>query len=231
MGSKNRHAKEMLPIILAGRYNGQWYVEPFVGGANMIDKVDGNRIGADINEYLIAFWVALQNGWTPPEYVTREEYRQIRDSKGNYEKALVGWVAHGCSYNGKWFGGFAGKIITKIGTNRDYQAECRRDVLRQLKHLNGVELICASYCELFIPENSIIYCDPPYAGTTGYRNTFDHVNFWQWCRDRGGDGHTVYVSEYSAPDDFICVWEKTVNSSLTENTGGKQGVEKMFKFP
>lgn len=33
MGSKARHAKELLPIILANRKQGQWYVEPFVGGA------------------------------------------------------------------------------------------------------------------------------------------------------------------------------------------------------
>ena len=56
MGSKNRIAKYLLPIILKDRKEGQWYVEPFVGGANMIDKVDGNRIGADNNEYLIAMW-------------------------------------------------------------------------------------------------------------------------------------------------------------------------------
>ena len=67
MGSKARHAKELLPIILAGRTEGQWYVEPFVGGANMIDKVDGNRIGADINEYLIEFLSALQKGCVPPQ--------------------------------------------------------------------------------------------------------------------------------------------------------------------
>lgn len=52
MGSKARHAKELLPIILANRTEGQWYVEPFVGGANMIDKVNGNRIGADIKSIL-----------------------------------------------------------------------------------------------------------------------------------------------------------------------------------
>ena len=35
MGSKNRIAKYILPIILKDRKEGQWYVEPFVGGANM----------------------------------------------------------------------------------------------------------------------------------------------------------------------------------------------------
>ena len=54
MGSKRRIAKEILPIILKNRKQGQYYVEPFVGGCNIIDKVDGNRIGNDINKYLIA---------------------------------------------------------------------------------------------------------------------------------------------------------------------------------
>ena len=41
MGSKNRIAKHILPIILKDRKENQYYVEPFVGGANMIDKVQG----------------------------------------------------------------------------------------------------------------------------------------------------------------------------------------------
>lgn len=44
MGSKARFAKELLPIILKDRKEGQWYVEPFCGGCNMIDKVTGNRM-------------------------------------------------------------------------------------------------------------------------------------------------------------------------------------------
>ena len=33
-----------------------------MGGGNMIDKVDGNRIGADSNKYLIAMWKELIRG-------------------------------------------------------------------------------------------------------------------------------------------------------------------------
>ena len=86
MGSKARHAKELLPIILANRKQGQWYVEPFVGGANMIDKVDGNRIGADINEYLIEMWKAVSSGWMPPEHIDEKQYYDIRDNKEKYSK-------------------------------------------------------------------------------------------------------------------------------------------------
>ena len=62
MWSKNRIAKYLLPIILKDRKEWQWYVEPFVWGANMIDKVDGNRKGCDINEYLIEFLRELSDG-------------------------------------------------------------------------------------------------------------------------------------------------------------------------
>ena len=65
IGSNNRFAKELLPIILKDRTSEQWYVEPMVGGANMIDKVDGNRLGSDFNEYLADMWLALTGGWTP----------------------------------------------------------------------------------------------------------------------------------------------------------------------
>ena len=39
------------------------WVEPFVGGANMIDKVDGKRIGNDSHKHLIALHKALQDGY------------------------------------------------------------------------------------------------------------------------------------------------------------------------
>jgi DNA adenine methylase len=74
----------------------------------------------------------------------------------------------------------------------------------------------------------IIYADPPYAKTTGYKDKFDHEQFWKWCREKKAEGHAIFVSEYDAPADFICVWDKQVNSSLTKNTGAKKAVEKLF---
>ena len=56
MGSKTRIANEILPIILKNRKPYQYYVEPFCGGCNIIDKVDGNRIASDKNHYLIEMW-------------------------------------------------------------------------------------------------------------------------------------------------------------------------------
>ena len=41
-------------------------------------------------------------------------------------------------------------------------------------------------------------------------------------------GHQVFVSEYSMPEDFKCVWQKEIVSSLTQDTGSKKAVEKLF---
>jgi DNA adenine methylase len=229
MGSKNRIAKHILPIMLAERKPNQVWVEPFVGGANMIDKVDGVRIGADKNEYLCALLDALSKGYKPTK-VTKEEYRLVKNSKGAYPMKFVGWCGIGCSYSGKWFGGFAGETKTKNGI-RDYQQEAINNVLKQAENLKGVEFVCCGYDELEIPTMSLIYCDPPYAGTTKYKDEFDHDKFWQWCRDKANEGHTVFVSEYSAPSDFKCVWEKEFSSSLSANGkigGNKKSVEKLF---
>jgi DNA adenine methylase len=63
MGSKNRIAKELLPIITANLQPNQWYIEPFVGGCNMIDKVEHPlKLRADNNKYLIALLKYVQAG-------------------------------------------------------------------------------------------------------------------------------------------------------------------------
>lgn len=227
MGSKARHARELLPIILADRKPDQFYVEPFVGGANMIDKVDGPRIGSDAHPQLIALWKAVAEGWTPPNIVSEYEYSICK--KVQVATAHVGFVGFGCSYSGKWFGGYArGNDVN--GKPRNYAAESARNIMNQAEGLRGVEFRNQSYADLDIPANSIIYCDPPYAGTTKYATGgFDHAEFWQWCDDRHDEGHTVFVSEYAAPSHWGCVWEKRVNNTLTKNTGSKQGVERLFR--
>jgi DNA adenine methylase len=229
MGSKNRHAKEILPIIVKGRTPEQWYVEPFVGGANVIDKVTGSRIGADIHPHLIAMWQAVSEGWVPPERVTEADYQNAKSRK--FVDAYTGYVGFALSFGGKWFGGYRrDKVGIDRATNEEFQsAQSKRSAEKQFAKLHGVVFVLSAYDQLPIPPNSIIYCDPPYAGTTKYAaGRFDHVYFWQWCRDKVAEGHRVFVSEYNAPDDWVCVWEKPVCSSLTADTGAKRNVERLF---
>lgn len=173
MGSKNRIAKDLLPIITADLQPQQWYVEPFVGGCNIIDKVNHPyRLGTDNNEYLIALLKYVQAGGELPE-LTKEQYYQIKADKGNYPDWLVGYAGFICSHNGKWFCGYSGVTRTQQG-QRDYQREKRNNILKQ--NLAGIKLECCSYDELIIPDNSIIYCDPPYTDTTAYKKALIVLN-------------------------------------------------------
>ena len=226
MGSKSRFTKELLSIILENREDNQWYVEPFVGGMNMISEVSGNRIANDNNPYLISMWNALLTGWEPPLEVSKEDWKNCRDNKDLHLPAFVGWCGFNCSYSGVFFGGYAGKTKTKLGTIRDYQAEAHKNINKQLEKLQGVEINYGDYRDLRIPHNSIIYCDPPYKGTSSYKTgDFNHEEFWNWCDEMTNYGNKVFVSEYSAPNGWRAVWYKEVKSSLSAN--GKSGGSKL----
>lgn len=223
MGSKRRIAKDILPIILKDRKPDQYYVEPFVGGANTIDKVCGPRIGNDLNPYLISMWKALQNGWCPPEFITKEEYANIKNNKEDYPEELVSFVGFLVSFGGKWFGGYS---QNKKGDN--YALRGKNVLIKQIESLRDVEFYSLSYDQLTIPSNSIIYCDPPYKGTTQYKNKFDSDKFWVWCDSMVSLGHKVFVSEFEAPIDWDCVYTTSLNTILNKNSQDKQATEKLF---
>lgn len=227
MGSKRRIAKHILPIILKDRKPGQWYVEPFVGGANVIDKVDGPRIGFDINPYLIAFLREMRDGWIPPDEFTKEQYEEIKENIDKIEPFLVGYAAFELSFGASWFCGFRpndprpGRKTTAI--------QAKNSVLKQAPLLNGCKFNCLPYNQIEFKSESIIYCDPPYEGTTGYQSgDFNHDDFWQWCRDRYKDGHQIFISEYQSPDDFVSVWEKEQKTSLNNKSDHKKATERLF---
>jgi DNA adenine methylase len=227
LGSKNRISKYILPIILEGRTNGQYYVEPFVGGGNTIDKVGGNRIGSDSNKYMIALHKALQNGWIPPKNVSKEEYLHLKDNRDDYPLEMVGYFATQLVFGSVWFGSYR----RDNKGNRDYDIEAYNNVMKQQPNLTDVEFVCCSYECLDIPPNSLIYCDPPYRGARPYigDNKINHNMFWDWCRKASNEGHQVFISEYNAPDDFECVWEKEISSSGNGITDKKlRATEKLF---
>lgn len=109
MGSKNRVAKYILPIMLEGREPNQWWVEPFVGGANTIDKVEGRRIGSDINVHLIAALVSIRDyaEELPKNNLefTEDDYKKLREKSNRYKHK--GYAGFAFSYGGKWLGGMA----------------------------------------------------------------------------------------------------------------------------
>ena len=155
IGSKAKIAADIVPILQGyiNEYGIKQYVEPFVGGFNIIDKIEcENRLGNDIDP-------------------------------------LVCELVETCRENSALLDGLTTPTREKV----------------------------------------LIYCDPPYAEGVGYAKHFDTAAFWQWCRERTAEGHIVVISEYAAPPDFTCVWERSVKTHLN-NRAKRDRVEKLFVY-
>ena len=142
---------------------------------------------------------------------------------------MVGYAGTQLSFGATWFGSYRRDALGK----RNYCLEAQTNVNKQSGNVQNVEFVHSGYNELQIPHNSLIYCDPPYQtkATKGkYKDDFDHDSFWQWCRDKAKEGHVVFVSEYNAPDDFDCVWQKQINQRMNNNANTSKAIEKLFKY-
>jgi DNA adenine methylase len=232
MGSKARISKYIAPIInqYITNNNITTYVEPFVGGANMIEHVKcENKYGLDSNKYLIEFLKAIQSGWNPIDEITmtKDFYNEIKNNQDKYPPHIVALAGLCATYNAKWFGGYAGIVHTKIGTERNYYDEAVRNVLKQKENIIDVKFACRDYSTIGDRlSGALIYCDPPYAETTKYKDDFNHEIFWKWVRDRAMN-NIVLVSEYSAPEDIECIWSKELTTTLDKNSR-QHAVEKLF---
>ena len=228
MGSKTRIVKYIVPFMLQHRKKGMTWVEPFVGGGNVIDKVKGKRIGSDIDKYTIQALISIR------DYIdelpknnkefTEEDYKKLRNGDDYKHKGYAGYAF---SFGAKFLGGWA-----RGGHAIDYVELGYNSAKKQSPLLQGVKLLNRDYRKLKIPANSIIYCDPPYENTTKYNNSIDHTEFWEWCRIKVYEGHTVFVSEYKAPKDFKIILKGTLVISFDgnrKNTTQKRGAECLFK--
>ena len=231
MGSKRRIWKYIAPIILKNREEKQYYVEPFCGGYNSICQVDGLKIAADINPYLIAMWKDLLHGEKYPETISKEDYEKAKtayktNDSTTYSMGELGWTGFMASYNGIFYHSYSG---VSASDGKDYVQASIANIYKQIDSRKGCELICCSYENLEIPDNSIIYCDPPYRGTEGYGLAFDYPKFYEWCFLKKSEGHRIFISEYSMPSDFTCIWAMEVANSL-DRYSEKRGrrMEKLY---
>lgn len=120
----------------------------------------------------------------------------------------------------------------------------RLEQLQQLEKLEQLDLITHTnldYAEVKIstlPQDTIIYADPPYAKTSEYKlcgNSFDYERFYQWCIDKAKQGYNVFISEYNMPKDrFREIWSKETYANfsvLKSECGAKnkpQRIERLF---
>lgn len=226
VGSKRLIVKHILPIMLKHRTDETW-VEPFVGGGNVISEVTGNRIGADSNPWVVALMSIRDSLAELPkneQEFTEADYERLKNDDSYPHKGYAGFAF---SFGGKWLGGWR-RDHKKF---RDSVAGSFKTATKQSEKLKGVSLINCCYRELEIPPRSIVYCDPPYKGVLRYGGKrFDSDSFFQWAREKTKEGHKVFVSEYEAPADFSCVWAKEITANLSEHKRGKKAVEKLFVY-
>lgn len=227
VGGKGKIAKNIAREIAVHTQHRTIY-EPFMGGGAMtaalapqFDEV----IAGDAHEDIALMWRAVLDGWEPYP-VDYEEYQQLRYS--DTPSPIRGFAGAGCSFGGRWFGGFARGGTNADGTPRNHQAESARAVLRDRdKMLAGnVSVFHKGYqawpWDCIQP--SAIYCDPPYSRSLGAKlyqeNNFDTAEFWDWANDMS-ENHDVFVSEYEAPDGWVPIWEATKRQSLVIGSGDR----------
>jgi DNA adenine methylase len=197
------------------------YVEPFVGSANVASKVNiENKILNDKNPYLIAMFKTLQNGWIPPEFVSEEDY-YIAKQNQDIEPHVAGFVGFACSFAGKFWGGYARD--GKVDNSGNYALRGKNSILKKMQTLMTAEFTCKDFRELDY-ENCIVYCDPPYSGTTSYYKKilgeFPYHEFIEWVKLQSKK-NIVLVSEYkhNVPEDANIVLEIPSKTSIRDKSG------------
>ena len=233
-GSKARISKDLSLIInsLIEKNDIKTYIEPFCGGCNVIENiVCEKRIANDNNEYLIELWREIQKGYVFPEFISREEWYDVKYNKEKYPEHYTGLVGVLASYNGYWFASYGGSSNTKTGKIRNYYKEAVNNVIKQIPKIQDVEFNCGDYKCFSDVTNCLIYCDPPYKqGKHRYKNgnEFNHVEFWDWVKKMSVN-NIVLVSEYEGEEDFEVIYEKQLAKTHPDQIN-KSPTEKVFIY-
>lgn len=203
---------------------GRTFLSLFCGSCAVECKITGfsKMILNDNHKYLIALYNGLQNGYQLPDDISETEYQYVRNHKED-DEVLTGFVGFGCSFGGKWFGGYG------RSKGRSHAQESKKALLRDMKILQNAKFICKDYRDVALPDNCVIYADPPYNNTTGYGNKkFDSNAFWEYAREVSKT-HLMFISEQTAPNDFVSIWEKPFTRTLDVNKNNQFKVtEKLF---
>jgi Site-specific DNA methylase len=229
MGGKFAIAGQISGLLRQLRVGDQPYLEPFAGGCNIVPRIVGGvRIASDANPYLITMYKALQTGWEPPQSMTRDEWQGIK-ARMDVDDPLTAFAGFGCSFAGIWFQSFI-SAETCNGA-QDYHANVHNSLMLLAPKIADVTFTCCDY-RAHDPHSMLIYCDPPYIGTAGYKAVggFDHDAFWQTMREWSKD-NTVCISEYVAPPDFTAIWSDAKFQGMGQTKGqrkGKRTIETVF---
>jgi DNA adenine methylase len=183
--------------------------------------MSGERVANDACEPLIALYRGWLQGWRPPSSVDETEYRRVKQC-ADLTDPLTAFVGFGCSFGGKYFGGYA----RDLKEGRDFVGTASRRLAVKLSRCVDVHFENCDFETLVIPDGALVYLDPPYRGTTpyGFFKSFDHDRFDAWalalsCRA------TVVRSEYVCPEP----WREVASFDVRKSRFKGRQIEKLFQ--
>ena len=97
----------------------------------------------------------------------------------------------------------------------------RLQSLESLERLERLRVTSLSYDEIDIPDDAVVYCDPPYHASDnrlyeGTAKVFDYCAFYDWCVSVSKT-NPIFISEYSIEDDrFEIVAEKQRITTMSQ---------------
>ena len=242
LGGKSRTARRIVEAVTEHAFQHgtpAWWVEPFMGGGSVM--VEASRLGvfesvhaSDIDPLVVAYWNAIRVGWVPPSSITYDEWYDVRNNLEVYPPAYVAHVAYNCSFGGKQWGGYARSMKADGITPRNHSDEASRRDAATAKWLSDTLITCSDYVDALTGagKGDVVYCDPPYEDTTGYRTgAFDHAAFWSSAQAAADRGALVYVSEYACPEhvDSEVIWSNEQSKSVAGGSKARpRAVENVF---
>jgi len=215
MGGKARWANKLAAELEVWRVPGEPILELCCGAGNVTAALAPPRVAVDANPALIGMWRAAQAGWLPPprSEITKELYAEYKKKPLDFADPMTAFLLFGCSFRGVWRGGFAHTHTAENGRQSDFVDQSRRALVKKIERVKGgTEFVLASFADVAMPEpGRVVYADPPYGNTAdrgiGEKGSlvapFDHAAFWTQMTTWSKSGVLVFVSEETAPDDWV----------------------------
>lgn len=223
LGSKKKVLPFLLPAInkVIRAFEIDTYIEPFCGGANVIERVQcKNKYAYDKSKSLIELIkMGLHSPQLIPESITKKDwecakktYRELGTNKISEDDFIIQWWHLGAvQYFGSFGNGGFSNGYADPANGRDHYKESYKNFMKQIRFLRNIHFEVSPYSELEIPPASMLYCDPPNKrdrpiGYT-FENQFNHTHFWDWVRENSLNSY-ILVTEKDVPNDFEVIWEK-----------------------
>ena len=119
---------------------------------------------------------------------------------------------------------------SKMRSEESDVAKCNAMGSKRLPLSDVIEFHSTDYQAVPIPDNSVIYCDIPYANTGTYQShkktEFDYERFYDWAYSQT---QPIFISEYFMPEDrFKCIAEIKRTDTFSSSNNSKKVAERVF---